>query len=98
MTAIRDISLPAEACLQEIPLEMWTLSHDGGYLYGVRTTNMAECFNNNVNMARFMPVSVMVEYIFYRMVKLFNERLSTATVNITNGHNYCIKSRKNFKR
>lgn len=48
-------------------------------------------------MARFMPVTVMVEYIFYRTVKMFNERRTKATVNISNGNVYCVEPRKQFE-
>lgn len=94
MTRIKEIFPPTEAWLCDIPPEMWTLSYDGDYRHGKATTNMAVY---NVKMARFMPVTAMVEYIFYRTVKMFNERRTKATVDISNGNVYCVESRKQFE-
>ena len=41
--------------LMKEDLEMWTLSHDGGYRYGAMTTNMSECFNGVLKGALDYP-------------------------------------------
>ena len=74
MMQIRELNPDAERWLRKIPLEMWTMSHDGGYRYGQATTNLIECFNGLLRSARFLPVTAMVEYIYYRRVKLVAER------------------------
>ncbi|XP_021748513.1 uncharacterized protein LOC110714318 [Chenopodium quinoa] len=41
--------LKLEACewLAEKPLYKWSIYHDGGFRYGIQTTNMSECFNGS---------------------------------------------------
>ncbi|GFY96874.1 hypothetical protein Acr_11g0011800 [Actinidia rufa] len=46
----------------------WTLAHDGGYRWGVTTTNDSECYNNVLKGARDLPITSCVEVTFYRLV------------------------------
>ncbi|GFZ11566.1 hypothetical protein Acr_22g0009640 [Actinidia rufa] len=46
----------------------WTLAHDGGYRWGVTTTNDSECYNNVLRGARDLPITSCVEVTFYRLV------------------------------
>ena len=57
MMQIRELNPDAERWLRKIPLEMWTMSHDGGYRDGQATTNMIESFNGLLCSARFLPVT-----------------------------------------
>ena len=52
-------------------LEKWTLSHDGGHRYGAMTTNMSECFNGVLKGACGLPISTLVDYIWCKLVHLF---------------------------
>ncbi|XP_047323315.1 uncharacterized protein LOC124927021 [Impatiens glandulifera] len=45
MRQIKELNPDVENLLRNIPLKMWTMSHDGGYRYGQATTNMVESFN-----------------------------------------------------
>ncbi|KAG5613079.1 hypothetical protein H5410_024360 [Solanum commersonii] len=45
--------------LMEIPLDKWTVSHDGGKRWGVLTTNLSESFNGVLKKARGLPVTAM---------------------------------------
>ncbi|KAL6518338.1 hypothetical protein OROMI_034039 [Orobanche minor] len=97
MMQISEINPDAERWLRKIPLEMWTMSHDGGYRYGQATTNMIESFNGLLRSAHFLPVTAMVEYIYYRSVKLVAQRRTQTLHDLQNGQTYCKKSRELFE-
>ncbi|XP_074376676.1 uncharacterized protein LOC141718197 [Apium graveolens] len=97
MEQIKELNPDAERWLRKIPLEMWTMSHDGGCRYGQATTNMIESFNGLLRSARFLPVTAMVEYIYYRSVKLVAQRRTQTLEDLQNGQTYCKKSRKLFE-
>ncbi|WOH13261.1 hypothetical protein DCAR_0832770 [Daucus carota subsp. sativus] len=59
MKQIKELNPDAEKWLRNIPLEMWTMSFDGGHRYGQATTNMIESFNGCIRSARFLPVTSM---------------------------------------
>ncbi|WOG99912.1 hypothetical protein DCAR_0519268 [Daucus carota subsp. sativus] len=61
MNKIKELNPDAEKWLRNIPLEMWTMSQDGGYRYGQATTNMIESFNGLLRSARFLPVTSMIK-------------------------------------
>ncbi|GFY96070.1 hypothetical protein Acr_11g0003760 [Actinidia rufa] len=52
----------------------WTLAHDGGYRWGVTTTNDLEYYNNVLRGARDLPITSCVEVTFYRLVATFNDK------------------------
>ncbi|GFZ05470.1 hypothetical protein Acr_17g0010420 [Actinidia rufa] len=52
----------------------WILAHDGGYRWGVTTTNDSECYNNVLRGARDLPITSCVEVTFYRLVVTFNDK------------------------
>ncbi|XP_047310291.1 uncharacterized protein LOC124913899 [Impatiens glandulifera] len=83
--------------LRDIPLEMWTMSHDGGYRYGQATINMVKSFNDILRSARFLLITSMVEYLYYRSVKLVAERRTQTLNYLQNGHTYFNVSRKIFE-
>lgn len=98
MKQIKELNPVAEQWLRDIPLEMWTMSYDGGYRYGQATTNMIESFNGCLRSARFLPVTSMVEYIYYRSVKLVAERRTQTLNDLQDGQIYCKKSRELFEK
>ena len=51
----------------------WTLAHDGGYRWGILTTNDSECYNNVLRGARDLPITASVQVTFYRLVATFNK-------------------------
>lgn len=60
----------------------WTLAHDGGYRYGIMTTNLSEIFNGVMKGARGMPITAIVEMSFYRCVAYFEKWRGIATIAI----------------
>ncbi|KAK1391514.1 hypothetical protein POM88_010570 [Heracleum sosnowskyi] len=98
MKKIKELNPAAEEWLRNIPLEMWTMSHDGGYRYGQATTNMVETYNGQLRSARHLPITSMVEYIYYRSVKLVAERRTQTLNDLQNGHVYCKNSRELFQK
>ena len=52
----------------------WTLAHDGGYRWGVTTTNDSESFNNVLKGARDLPIIACVQVTFYHLVNTFSKK------------------------
>ena len=59
------INLEAQRWLEAIPFEKLALSHDGGKRYGIMTTNMFEVFNSVLKGPRSLPVTALVQLIFF---------------------------------
>ena len=78
--------------IEHEPLERWSLLHDThGARYGVMTTNLAETYNFVLRGNRALPLTAIVEGIFYGTVKYFRERRQIAAEHMTNNPNtrYC---------
>ncbi|CAH9115786.1 unnamed protein product [Cuscuta europaea] len=52
---IGEMSLEAQQFLGNIPPEMWSLHHDGGYRYGTIFSNLTEVFNSVLKMLDICP-------------------------------------------
>ncbi|WOG95355.1 hypothetical protein DCAR_0414670 [Daucus carota subsp. sativus] len=98
MNKIKEFNPDAEKWLRNIPLEMLTMSNDGGYRYGQATTNMIESFNGLLRSACFLSVTSMIDYIYYRSLKLVVERRTEKLNDLQNGHTCCKKSRELFEK
>ncbi|KAL0928806.1 hypothetical protein M5K25_000729 [Dendrobium thyrsiflorum] len=61
--------------LVERDLSKWTLIFDGGFRYGVMTTNASEAFNGILKRARGLPVQALITTIYYNIVRMFIRRL-----------------------
>ena len=48
-----------------VPEHQWTLLHDDGHRYGVKTTNMSDAFNGVMKGVRCLPITSLVRIIFY---------------------------------
>ena len=46
------------------------MSHNGGYRYDQATTNTVETCNGQLRSARHLPITLMVEYIYYQSANL----------------------------
>ena len=57
---ITQLSADSENYLKEIPVEKWTLAHDGGHRYGAMTTNLSASFNGILKSARNLPITALV--------------------------------------
>ncbi|KAG5607045.1 hypothetical protein H5410_028537 [Solanum commersonii] len=60
--------------LMEIPLDKWTVSHDGGKRCAVLTTNLSDSFNGVLKKARGLPVTAMVRLSLEQIVKRYTYR------------------------
>ena len=67
MDTIERINADAWNWLEQIPLEKWALSHDGGQRYGIMTTNMSEVFNGVLKGAHNLSITALVQLTFYRV-------------------------------
>ena len=77
MNNIREVHPESYDWTVKINLEKWTRSHDGGQRYGVMTTNMAESLNGMMKGFRALPITAMVEKIFFQCVHYFDTRRTT---------------------
>ncbi|XP_074358120.1 uncharacterized protein LOC141697578 [Apium graveolens] len=92
MSRIGEISPITLQYLATIPVERWTLSHDSGVRYGQTTTNMLEGFNGNIRMARFLPVTTMMEYLFYKVVTIVDKHRNIVDDGLQEGQQLCARS------
>nr|GMC82799.1 uncharacterized protein LOC109179324 [Ipomoea batatas] len=75
MNAIEDQWPQAYQYLSEIPKQSWALSYDGGYRFGIMTTNSSESFNNTLKGCRMLLVTAIARLTFNKLVAmLFNRR------------------------
>ncbi|XP_058006462.1 uncharacterized protein LOC131181622 [Hevea brasiliensis] len=72
---------------RNIPLEKWTHSHDGGKRYGSMTTNTVESVNGMLKGIRALPITTMVEKIFFQCVQYFDTRRTTFREQLQLGFN-----------
>ncbi|KAH0688497.1 hypothetical protein KY290_017321 [Solanum tuberosum] len=64
--------------LMEMPLDKWTVSHDGGKRWGVLTTNLSESFNGVLKKVRGLPVTAMVRLSLEQTVERYTRRSQKA--------------------
>ncbi|XP_021626918.1 uncharacterized protein LOC110625590 [Manihot esculenta] len=77
MNNIREVHPESYDWAVKINLEKWTRSHDGGQRYSVMTTNMVESLNGMMKGFRTLPITTMVEKIFFQYVHYFDTRRTT---------------------
>ena len=91
MESIGAINRDARRWLENIPLEKWSLTHDGGHRWGIITTNHCEVFNSVLKGARALPITACVQLIFYRVVLYFDEGRVKVNKSVCNGFMYARK-------
>ncbi|CAO2820705.1 unnamed protein product [Amaranthus hypochondriacus] len=69
-----EMSFEAKQYLKDIALHKWSIFHDDRFRFGIRTTNMSEIFNGVLNRARSLPITALVQMIFYRVNSYFVAR------------------------
>ena len=70
---------PFTQWIDDAPKEKWSLLYDtDGRLYGIETTNHAECYNMVMRRVRGFSLVVIVEIIMYGCVRYFRERYASA--------------------
>ncbi|XP_057984501.1 uncharacterized protein LOC131169310 [Hevea brasiliensis] len=73
---------------RKIPLEKWTRSHDGWKRYGYMTTNTVESINGMLKGIRALPITIMVEKIFFQCVDYFDTRRTTLREQLQMGFKF----------
>ena len=64
-------------------LDTWTQSHNGGRCYGAMTTNMSQCFNGVLKGSHDLPIAVMVEFTWCKLVAYFNDQYREITSDLS---------------
>ncbi|XP_058003986.1 uncharacterized protein LOC131180652 [Hevea brasiliensis] len=72
----------------KIPLEKWTRSYDGWKRYGSMTTNTVEFVNGILKGIRALPITAMVEKIFFQCVDYFDTRCTTLREQLQMGFKF----------
>ena len=80
---ITQLNTDGDKYLRYIPVQKWTLAHDGGHHYGAMTTNLSESFNGILKSARNLPKIALVELTYYCYVAYFVDRYTKACVEVT---------------
>ena len=75
---------------EKMDAKKWTQAYNGGFRYGLMTTNIVECLNGVLKGARMLPITALVEVAFYRYVTYFEKRRVEIRVRIANGDIYTI--------
>jgi MULE transposase domain/SWIM zinc finger len=65
------LSPVGETFLRGIDPVMWTLYEDGGWRWGMSTTNISESFNHSLKGARHLPIRAMVEATLEKVLRIF---------------------------
>jgi hypothetical protein len=84
--------------LEQMPQkEKWALAYDeGGFRYGIMTTNSSESFNKVFKGVRALPVSGIVEYSFTKCNEYFVKRWGKAQMRLANDAGPFGKAAKEF--
>lgn len=94
---IGDLNVEARRYLMEIPYSKWSIHHDGGFRFGVKTTNMSEVFNGVLKGARCLPITALVQMTFFRVNSYFATRRSWSKRRLEEGHELSEKAKKTIE-
>uniref|UniRef100_A0A2N9GCN4 MULE transposase domain-containing protein n=1 Tax=Fagus sylvatica TaxID=28930 RepID=A0A2N9GCN4_FAGSY len=83
---------------KETDVKKWTLAKDGGRRYGAMTTNLSECFNGVLKGARNLPITAMVEFIYFKLVHYFNDRRVKTQAQLTSGQAFSTHAMEIFQK
>ena len=72
----------------KIDTKKWTQAYDGGFRYGLMTTNIVECINGVMKWARMLPINALVQATVYRCDTYFENRCVEIRAQIANGDMY----------
>ncbi|XP_075665295.1 uncharacterized protein LOC142634952 [Castanea sativa] len=95
---ITQLNADGDKYLRELPVQKWTLAHDGGHRYGAMTTNLSESFNGVLKSARNLTIIALVELTYYRCVAYFANRYTKARVEITTGERITAYAKNIFNK
>ena len=85
MEVIKRYKEEARIELDMIQKEFWALAHDNGRRYRAMTTNLSECFNGVLKSVRSLPITAMVQYIFFKLVSYFDARRNQTQAQLDDG-------------
>lgn len=71
-----------------IEVERWTRAYDGGYRFGIMTTNFYESYNAILKSAMRLPIAAFVKEIFYNCNGCFQARRDEVDAGISRGETY----------
>lgn len=74
--------------LSTIDTSQWTAAYDGGFRFGIMTTNLAESINGVLKGIRQLPITALVADTFKRCVAYFCKRRTEYNVDISKGYRY----------
>uniref|UniRef100_A0A2N9FH42 SWIM-type domain-containing protein n=1 Tax=Fagus sylvatica TaxID=28930 RepID=A0A2N9FH42_FAGSY len=83
---------------EETDVDKWTLAKDGGRRYGAMTTNLSECFNGVLKGARNLPITAMVEFIYFKLVHYFNDRRVKTQAQLSSGQAFSTHAMEIFQK
>ncbi|XP_030970566.1 uncharacterized protein LOC115990939 [Quercus lobata] len=69
-------------------VDMWSQSHDGGRRFGAMTTNISEYFNGVLKGAWGLPIAVLVEFTWNKLVQYFHDRRKEYHFEFSEGKNW----------
>ncbi|XP_075633715.1 uncharacterized protein LOC142606216 [Castanea sativa] len=95
---ITQLNADGDKYLRELPVQKWTLAHDGGHRYGAMTTNLSESFNGVLKSARNLPITALVELTYYRYEAYFANRYTKARAEITAGERITAYAKNKFNK
>lgn len=72
----------------KLDMKKWTQAYDEGYRYGLMTTNVDECINKVLKGAQMLPITAVVQMIFYHCVDYYEIRRAEIQAQIVNGGKY----------
>uniref|UniRef100_A0A2N9IC04 Transposase MuDR plant domain-containing protein n=1 Tax=Fagus sylvatica TaxID=28930 RepID=A0A2N9IC04_FAGSY len=98
MECIRRYNEEARIRLDEIPVERWTCSHDGGHRYGAMTTNLVECFNGVLKGSRSLSITAMVKFTFFKLANYFDDRRAKIQDQLNSGEVFSKYAMDKFNR
>ncbi|KAI5664466.1 hypothetical protein M9H77_23789 [Catharanthus roseus] len=77
-TKIQERNVDAYIYLMKLDPKKLTLLHDGGHRHSIMTTNISEALNSVLKKNRVLPLKVLIELIFNKLVKYFYQHREKA--------------------
>ncbi|KAI0500776.1 hypothetical protein KFK09_018993 [Dendrobium nobile] len=88
MEDMRRIKVDIHQWLVDRDVSRWSLINDGGFRFGVMTTNAAESFNGVLKRARGLPIQALITAIYYNIISMFMRRLEFIATEEQQNNNF----------
>ena len=95
---ITQLSADGDKYLRYIPVQKWTLAHDGGHHYGAMTTNLSESFNGILKSARNLPITALVNLTDHHCVAYFADQYTKALAEVIAGELITAYAKNKFNK